>query len=828
MTQTKKILSILLIVSFLVIPKANSSAQSVPVLANGALVRAQGDDKLYYIDNGKKRHIDSPETYRRQGFFGAIQDIPALNLALYPEGDVITKNSIILFPGETETAPDITPFAASDIQLVNRDGRKLLLFTAKFWNEGRGPLELNATSATQTADDVYETAQHIVFPNGTYRNKVVGNLFWHDIHKHFHFNDFASYVLEMVPQPKVAPTTTVPVATAAPATPGLTPISAILGVSTQAPEIVQKSTFCIYETERIPLPTPVANNTRKTYTTCGKYKQGISVGWADKYNYTLPDQNFDVTDLPAGIYRLAFVLDPLQNFMESSRTNNSSVAFVEINPTLGTMRVLASGSPFVTPANYYPNGMLVRSESSADVYVLQNNKKQRLQTAPIGQVFILPQGVFDAIPTMSLIKATGSPTVYMLNESGFRRGISSIEIFNSYGLKWQDLVEVSTADLMKYPETDLIKRQGDDTVYSLSTRRSVGNMQSLGSLQLNSASVHTINQVDFETYMVDVVATDLFVPWDITFLPDGDMLVPERSGVVRRIGKNPGVITVPAVFSNGEGGQMGIALHPKFAENNLIYLYYTTSTGPQRNRVMRFRLDGNQLADQTVILDNIPSAIYHDGGRVAFGPDGMLYITTGDANTPALAQDLNSLAGKTLRLTADGEIPADNPFGTAVWSYGHRNSQGIAWDNLGRLWETEHGRSGALSGFDELNLIEKGKNYGWPTIQGNETRTGMVTPVLNSGANETWAPAGLAFINGSLYFAGLLGSSLYQVNFRNDGSVIGIRSHLKGQFGRLRAVVPGPEGALYVTTSNKDGRGTPRGGDDKILRIRPGFLQSFQ
>ncbi len=839
MNFAKKVFLSLVITAVLGLSRTDSFAQTTPAIPNGTLVHAAGDGAIYFIDNGTRRPIDSEEAFRIQGFRWVIREVSATELAYFPVGDIITKDSTIFFPGQEQVAPDISPFAPSDLQLVNRGGRALLLFTTTLWNKGRGPIELNATTGNSTGNEVYETAQRIILPNGQVRDKVVGNLFWHAPHGHFHYDDFASYVLEILPSAGLSPNfLTSPISQVAPApavwTPGLepelphthaaalpgdlVPIPQVQGTSVVNPQVVNKSTFCFFENQRILLPTEGVSKSTKTYNICGKFKQGISVGWADVYPYTLPDQNFDVTDLPAGVYRIAFVLDPHLHLMETNRANNVGVSFVYINPPAGTMQVLAMGAPFATPLNKYPDGMLVRSENSPDVYTIQGNKKKHLHNTPAEQVFILPQGVFDAIPDLSLIQVTGSPTIYALNEHGYRRGITSLEVFNSYALRFQNVTQISQADLAKYPETDLVKLPTDNTVYSISTRQPVGS-------GANLESVHVINQKDFESYMAQVAASDLFVPWDIAFLPDGDMLVPERSGTLRRLGKNPGVVTVPSVLNTGEGGLMGIVLHPKFAENNLIYLYYTTAQNGQKNRVVRFRLDGIQLSQQTIILDNIPSAIYHDGGRMAFGPDGMLYIVTGDANTPALAQDLNSLAGKTLRLTPEGQIPADNPFGTAVWSYGHRNSQGIAWDSFGRMWETEHGRSGATTGFDELNLIEKGKNYGWPTIQGSETRAGMVTPVINSGANETWAPSGLVFANGSLYFSGLLGSKLYQVRFNQDGGYRDLTTHYSGQFGRLRATVLGPDGSLYLSTSNRDGRGTVLPGDDKILRIYPGFLQ---
>lgn len=328
---------------------------------------------------------------------------------------------------------------------------------------------------------------------------------------------------------------------------------------------------------------------------------------------------------------------------------------------------------------------------------------------------------------------------------------------------------------------------------------------------------------------IEVVAEGLDVPWDIVFLPEGDLLVTERPGTLKRlsVGKAPITITVPDVLDTGEGGLMGIALHPDFAQNRLLYLYFTTAEGEygEHNRVSRFRFDGTGLQDEKIILGNIPTAIYHDGGQIAFGPDGMLYITTGDATDSANAQDLGSLAGKTLRLTADGGIPEDNPFGSAVWSYGHRNAQGLAWDSQGRLWETEHGRSGITSGYDELNLVEKGKNYGWPVIQGPAAREGMETPIIQSGADETWAPASAAYHDGSIWFGGLRGESLYEARLGEDGRSASLVAHFRGEFGRIRAVVVGPDGMLYLTTSNTDGRGNPVPEDDRIIRIDPAALR---
>ncbi|OGO37757.1 MAG: glucose sorbosone dehydrogenase [Chloroflexi bacterium RBG_16_57_8] len=313
----------------------------------------------------------------------------------------------------------------------------------------------------------------------------------------------------------------------------------------------------------------------------------------------------------------------------------------------------------------------------------------------------------------------------------------------------------------------------------------------------------------------------LEIPWALDFLPDGSIIFTERAGRIRLIDSQGQLLAEPLltledVAARGEGGLLGIAVHPDFARSPFVYIYHTYERqAGLANRVVRFRLDGRTLSERTIILDGIPGASIHDGGRLKFGPDGMLYITTGDAAGDQQAQDRNSLAGKILRLKDDGSIPPDNPFsGSPVYSYGHRNPQGLAWDDRGRLWAVEHGSSAT----DELNLIEPGKNYGWPVIRGDEVAEGMQSPVIHSGS-DTWAPSGLAFLEGSLYFAGLRGQSLFEV-VQEDRSVRLVR-HFNRDFGRLREVVVGPDGLLYIFTNNRDGRGLPAGNDDKLIRVDP-------
>lgn len=324
-----------------------------------------------------------------------------------------------------------------------------------------------------------------------------------------------------------------------------------------------------------------------------------------------------------------------------------------------------------------------------------------------------------------------------------------------------------------------------------------------------------------ETPLVTSVAKNLEIPWALDFLPDGSVIFTERAGRIRLIDPKEGLLpepllTIDEVAHIGEGGLLGLAVHPNFSENQFVYVYYTYQKGQDlANQVARFKKEDENLVDKKIIVDNIPGAANHNGGRIKFGLDRFLYITTGDALISDLAQDKNSLAGKILRVKDNGSIPTDNPFPSSpVYSFGHRNPQGLAWDEQGRLWATEHGATAN----DEINLIEPGKNYGWPIIRGEEKAEGLEAPVLQSG-RETWAPSGTAFLEDSLFFAGLRSQILYEVKIKKEP--ITLQQHFSKKFGRLRDVVLGPDGFLYLLTSNRDGRGIPTLDDDQIIRINP-------
>ncbi|MEG4944313.1 PQQ-dependent sugar dehydrogenase [Microcoleus sp. F4-D5] len=334
---------------------------------------------------------------------------------------------------------------------------------------------------------------------------------------------------------------------------------------------------------------------------------------------------------------------------------------------------------------------------------------------------------------------------------------------------------------------------------------------------------------------VEEVVTGLDVPWGIAFLPNRDLLVSERSGRVRLVqnGKlRPQAIASINVSDRGEGGLLGIAAHPDFANNRFFYVYFTANqNGTPVNRVERWQLsqDGVSATRDRTIVDNIPVAQFHNGGRIRFGPDGMLYIGTGDARDPNLSQNVKSLAGKILRVTPDGRVPADNPFpGNPVYILGIRNTQGFDWVNASTLWVSDHGPSGELgrSGHDKVSVARAGDNLGWPAIYRCESQQGLVTPAivwqqaLPPGGAAIYTGSAIPEWKGNLIVAGLRAEQLQRIVIDpRSGQVQQHEVYLQGQQGRLREAIVGPDGELYVTTSNCDGRGSCPPEQDKILRI---------
>lgn len=341
------------------------------------------------------------------------------------------------------------------------------------------------------------------------------------------------------------------------------------------------------------------------------------------------------------------------------------------------------------------------------------------------------------------------------------------------------------------------------------------------------------------SFQVETVVAGLQVPWSIAWAPDGRMFFTERPGRVRVVVngqmRSQPLIVLTDVEPSGESGLMSLALHPQFAKNHFLYLSYAYKGESQLVRVVRYRETEAGLTDRKVIIENIPAAQFHAGCRLGFGPDAKLYITTGDATERQLAQKLDSLAGKTLRLSDDGTVPSDNPFvgqqnaRPEIWSLGHRNAQGMDWQpGTNLMFQTEHGPSGfdGPGGGDEVNIVERGKNYGWPLIHHKETRAGLEAPLQEY--TPAVAPASGAFYRGSafpqfrgnFFFGCLRGEGIIRLVL--DGRrVVSQEALLQGKYGRIRDVAEGPDGAIYFSTSNQDGRGKPARDDDRIIRLVP-------
>lgn len=337
----------------------------------------------------------------------------------------------------------------------------------------------------------------------------------------------------------------------------------------------------------------------------------------------------------------------------------------------------------------------------------------------------------------------------------------------------------------------------------------------------------------------EVVASNLDTVWELAWGPDGFIWVTERAGRISRLNPQSGAISIVAqiaVSEIGEGGLMGLAFHPDFATQPWVYVAHTYSAGGTRNRVVRMRFDGAMLGAPDVVLADIPGSSIHNGSRLAVGPDRLLYVTTGDASDAGIAQNRDALAGKILRLTLDGQPAPGNPFGNRTYSYGHRNPQGLVFAPDGSLYVSEHGPADN----DEVNRIEAGRNYGWPTVHGRcdgDVGSGEL-PFCSANSvveplaiwTPTIAPAGLAYYDSplistfrrSLLFATLKDATLYRLGLSADGrTVTSSETLFAREFGRLRAVLVAPDGSIYLGTSNRDGRGTPMPTDDRIVRVRP-------
>ncbi|WP_079474156.1 PQQ-dependent sugar dehydrogenase [Marinococcus halophilus] len=327
-------------------------------------------------------------------------------------------------------------------------------------------------------------------------------------------------------------------------------------------------------------------------------------------------------------------------------------------------------------------------------------------------------------------------------------------------------------------------------------------------------AVGSVSEASTEDWNVEVLAENLDVPWSLNIHEDTYYMTNRGGDVIEVTGEEKERLPLAAsdeIVNEGEGGLLGFVLAEDFADSSKGYAYYTyrQNDGALANKVVAVERESSQWSETEVLLDDIPGDRIHNGGRLEIGPDGYLYATAGDSDEPSLAQDEDSLAGSILRMTVDGEVPEGNPFENSyVYSYGHRNPQGIAWNSTGKLYSSEHGPNAQ----DEINVIEPGNNYGWPEITGSESAEDLDAPVVQSGST-TWAPSGTAFLEDTLLVAGLRGESLYAY----DEEAEEMNAVFEGE-GRLRDVKTG-DGGVYVLTNNTDGRGSPSENDDQLLKL---------
>lgn len=462
--------------------------EHIPLLPEGTLIKTQGDERVYYIENGKKRWIESKESFRLQGFRSEdIHTFSADETGRYPEGEPVTAQSYVVLPQELGTLPDLAPLPIKDLRLIKFNGRTILKFTASFWNQGKRHFELATDPQTEIRNgETYQAVrQPIARKDGSHRNKVVGSFAWHAPHKHYHYSDFADYVFSFIK-----------------------PADGVQ-MSNTPKTVRQKTTFCIRDNEPLSLALPGAPK-KAVFPTCGQSKQGISIGWVDVYKSTLPDQYIDVHDMPAGTYSLSFFLDPNYRFAEERKDNNISTIFITLDVKKNTAKIIAAAAPFATALNSFANETLIRAGGEGKVYVTHNNKKRPLNNSEVfnsynyswEDVLVLTQSMMDSIPSVNLIRLKGTEEVYLLNDLGYKRHIPNPEVFQSYGFIAPDIADINQAEFSSYPVSSLIRRIGNGEIYLISGsgKKKIGTLDVAQNLGYDLNAVHTLNETDFNAY----------------------------------------------------------------------------------------------------------------------------------------------------------------------------------------------------------------------------------------------------------------------------------------------------------------------------------------
>jgi lysyl oxidase len=458
----------------------------IPV-ADGTLIRAEDDDRVYYIEGGAKRWIDSAAAFQGQGFRAKdIQTRPADEVVRYPDGEAITIQSLVVLPRERGFLPDIAPLAPSDIHFSSVNGRTVIRFTGSFWNRGRQPFKLTTAMAgppptEDRYDDVY---QEIQGTDGAVRRKDIDRILFHRLHNHYHLVDFGYYILLPLRSADGAP---------------------VAG----NPFVHQKTTFCMRDDERMATQLSEAPSTA-VFQQCGTEGQGVSVGWIDVYASTLPDQYVDVHDMPPGVYALSFVLDPKQRYLEERKDNNIATTFIQLDVAHRSVQVIAALAPFSHARNIFQDGTLVTTTDTGNVYLLSDGRKRWIRSVDIFNaygyaweaIYPVTESMIQAIPPQTLIRQRGSSQVYVLNEFGYRRHVLTPAVFDSYEFSPGDIADILEIDFSAYPEGNLIMRRGDDQVYMIAgtTKWPVGTLSVLQGSSYDVRGLHIVNEVDFNAY----------------------------------------------------------------------------------------------------------------------------------------------------------------------------------------------------------------------------------------------------------------------------------------------------------------------------------------
>jgi glucose/arabinose dehydrogenase len=542
-----------------------------------------------------------------------------------------------------------------------------------------------------------------------------------------------------------------------------------------------------------------ANGTAVKLWTCnGQSNQRWTHGTADTQPPTVP-AGARTSDLTCNSVTFAW----------TASTDNVGVAFYDIYHD-GQLMTSVSGSTTSTRLTVVPNatwGLYVNARDAA------GNVSQASTTVTITPPPCQADSQPPTAPGALSGTASGTTVTLRWTASTDNVGVAGYDIFRA-GVKVGSTGGTATSF------TDSGLAATTQYEYYVVARDAQSNV----SPHSNTVRVTTGAACGQAICAVTQVATDNDIPWGLTTLPDGQVLYTRRDAhdIVRlnpATGAKTTVGSVPNVQSTeGEGGLLGLAIASNFSSDPWLYIMHTS---PTDNRVVRIRYtDGVLTGSPQVLLSGIARNKYHDGGRLRFGPDGKLYVATGDGQNSAWAQDRNNLNGKILRLNPDGSIPADNPFGNAVWSYGHRNPQGLAFDSQGRLWQQEFGNSV----MDETNIVVRGGNYGWPQCEGTSGScdgAGLIAPI-QTYPTSAGSCSGLAIVQDVVYISCLRGTRLYRGEI-TGGDLTNVQSLLQGTYGRLRTVEPAPGGGLWLTTSNNgDKDSVPNNSDERIFRVTLG------